>query len=99
MILELSTKCVPSEAFQVAVETRTFLTKKGVELTGEQQTKTKQALEYFSERLQADRDYGANWGRDREASSDRRAPPLRGIDGERASDTGHAVGHVREAVA
>ena len=56
MILELSTKCAPSEAFQVAAETRVFLTKKGVELTGEQQTKTKKALEYFSERLRADGD-------------------------------------------
>ena len=56
MILELSTKCAPSEAFQVAVETRAFLTQNGVDLTGEQQTKTKKALEYFSERLQADGD-------------------------------------------
>ncbi len=56
MILELSTKCAPSEAFQVAAETRVFLTQKGVELTGEQQTKTKKALEYFSKRLQADGD-------------------------------------------
>ena len=56
MILELSTKCAPSEAFQVAAETRAFLTQKGVDLTGEQQTKTKKALEYFSERLQADGD-------------------------------------------
>ena len=56
MILELSTKCAPSEAFQVAVETRAFLTQSGVDLTGEQQTKTKKALEYFSERLQADGD-------------------------------------------
>ena len=56
MILELSTKCAPSEAFQVAVESRAFLTQNGVDLTGEQQTKTKKALEYFSERLQADGD-------------------------------------------
>ena len=56
MILELSTKCAPAEAFQVVAETRAFLTQKGVELTGEQQTKTKKALEYFSERLQADGD-------------------------------------------
>ncbi len=56
MILELSTKCTPSEAFQVAAETRAFLTQKGVDLTGEQQTKTKKALEYFSERLQASGD-------------------------------------------
>ena len=56
MILELSTKCAPSEAFQVAAETRTFLTQSGVDLTGEQQTKTKKALEYFSRKLQADSD-------------------------------------------
>ncbi len=54
MILELSTKCAPSEAFQVAAETRAFLTQRGVDLTGEQQTKTKKALEFFSERLQAE---------------------------------------------
>ena len=56
MILELSTKCIPSETFQVAAETRAFLTQKGVELTGEQQTKTKKALEYFSTRLQENGD-------------------------------------------
>jgi hypothetical protein len=54
MILELSTKCAPSEAFQVAAETRAFLSQRGVDLTGEQQTKTKKALQYFSKRLQAD---------------------------------------------
>ena len=53
MILELSTKCTPSEAFQVAGETRAFLAQNGVDLTGEQETKTKKALEYFSKRLQA----------------------------------------------
>ena len=51
MILELSTKCAPAETFQVVAETTAFLTQKGVELTGEQQTKTKKALEYFSKRL------------------------------------------------
>ena len=56
MILELSTKCAPSEAFQVAAESSAFLKQKGVELTGEQQTKTKKALEYFSRQLQADGD-------------------------------------------
>ena len=54
MILELSTKCAPSEAFQVAAETRAFLTERGVDLTGEQETKTKKALEYFSKQLQAE---------------------------------------------
>jgi hypothetical protein len=52
MLLELSTKCAPSETFQVGVETRTFLTEHGVDLSGEQETKTKKALAYFSKRLQ-----------------------------------------------
>ena len=56
MILELSTKCTPSEAFQVGVEARAFLTDRGVDLAGEQETKTKKALEFFSERLQAQND-------------------------------------------
>jgi hypothetical protein len=53
-ILELSTKCAPSEPFQVAAETRAFLTERGVDLSGEQQTKTKTALEYFSQAVQAE---------------------------------------------
>ena len=47
-ILELSTKCAPSEAFEVAAKTRAFLAGHGIDLTGEQQTKTKTALEFFS---------------------------------------------------
>ncbi len=47
-ILELSTKCEPGEAFQVAGETREYLTEHGVDLTGEQQTKTRTALEDFA---------------------------------------------------
>jgi hypothetical protein len=47
-ILELSTKCLPHEAFQVVASTRAFLSKKGINLTGEQQTKTRTALDYFS---------------------------------------------------
>jgi hypothetical protein len=50
-ILELSTKCAPSEAFQVAAESRAFLAARGVDLEGEQQTKTRTALEFFSGRL------------------------------------------------
>ena len=48
-ILELSTKCAPDEAFQVAAETRAFLAGKGVDLGGEQETKTRKALEFFAE--------------------------------------------------
>jgi hypothetical protein len=53
-ILELSTKCAPSEAFQSAAETRAFLAEAGVDLSGEQQTKTRRALEFFSARITAD---------------------------------------------
>ena len=47
-ILELSTKCAPTEAFDVAAKTRVFLEQRGIDLAGEQQTKTKTALEFFS---------------------------------------------------
>jgi hypothetical protein len=52
-ILELSTKCPPSEAFEVAAQTRAFLGQRGVDLSGEQQTKTRTALEYFTGLLSA----------------------------------------------
>ncbi len=54
IILELSTKCMPPEAFQVAAEARAFLAQRGVDLTSEQETKTKKALNYFSKRLRAE---------------------------------------------
>ena len=46
-ILELSTKCPPAVGFEVAAETKAFLAERGVDLSGEQQTKTRTALEYF----------------------------------------------------
>ena len=52
-ILELSTKCAPAEAFDVAAQTQAYLSAQGVDLSGEQQTKTKTALEYFSRNLKA----------------------------------------------
>ena len=52
-ILELSTKCQPSETFQVAAEARAFLSDRGVDLTGEQQTKTATALAFFAGELRA----------------------------------------------
>jgi hypothetical protein len=52
-ILELSTKYAPAEGFQVAAETRASLAEQGMDLSGEQQTKTKTALEYFSQNLTA----------------------------------------------
>ena len=50
-VLELSTKCLPSEGFQVAAETRAFLSHRGVGLTGVQETKTKKALSFFTNGL------------------------------------------------
>jgi hypothetical protein len=52
-ILELSTKCTASDAFQVAAEARLFLAGKGVSLDGKQETKTKAALTFFSKQLRA----------------------------------------------
>ena len=46
--LELSTKCATTEAFQVAIETRSFLSERGIDTGGEQATKTKTALEFFA---------------------------------------------------
>ena len=49
-VLELSTKCRPAEAFQAAAEARAHLTRHGVDLEGEQQAKTRRALEFFTAR-------------------------------------------------
>jgi hypothetical protein len=52
-ILELSTKCAPAEAFQVAAEGRAFLAERDIEIDGDAQTtKTRKALEFFSKQLQ-----------------------------------------------
>jgi hypothetical protein len=51
MVLELSTKCAPAEAFDVAARARAFLTERGIDLSGEQETKTKKALTFFSREL------------------------------------------------
>jgi hypothetical protein len=55
-ILELSAKCPPMETFQAAAELRAFLSGKGLDLSGEQQTKTKSALEFFSAEISQPRD-------------------------------------------
>jgi hypothetical protein len=52
-ILELSTKCAPSEGFQVAAEVRARLAASDLDLSGDQQTKTQAALRYFSKQLTA----------------------------------------------
>ena len=50
-IFELSTKCLPSEPFQVAAEARSYLGEHDMKPSGEQQTKTRTALEFFSAEL------------------------------------------------
>ena len=49
-LLELSTKCEPREAFYAAAEARAFLGGHGIDLSGEQETKTRKALTFFAER-------------------------------------------------
>ncbi len=50
-VVELSTKCLPGQGFDTATEVRDYLNAKGLDLDGEQQTKTKTALEFFSAEL------------------------------------------------
>jgi hypothetical protein len=50
-ILELSTKCAPADAFLAAAETKAFLGGHGIDLSAQQQTKTKTALQYFASQL------------------------------------------------
>src|SRR5262245_12160204 len=52
-VLELSTRADTKEAFQVAAEARAYLTRQGIDLSGEQETKTKKALEYFAGTLKS----------------------------------------------
>ena len=52
-VLEISTKCEPKDAFQVAAEFRTFLAERGIEAGAEQESKTRTALQYFKKRLDA----------------------------------------------
>jgi len=51
-VLELSTRASTSDAMQVAAEARAFLTSKGIDLSGMQETKTRKALQYFAKALQ-----------------------------------------------
>ena len=47
-VLELSTKCAPSETFDVAAHARAFLSERGIKRVGTQTTKTAKALSLFS---------------------------------------------------
>lgn len=50
-ILEISTKCLPKEAFQAGAEFKAYLAGRGIALSADQAPKTKTALEFFSARL------------------------------------------------
>lgn len=53
MVVELSTRCPPAETFQAAAELRAFLGARGVDLSAEQETKTRRALAHFAGSLAA----------------------------------------------
>jgi hypothetical protein len=53
LIMELSAKSAPEAALRTAVKVADFLRGAGVDLTGEQQTKTKTALQFFADQLAA----------------------------------------------
>jgi hypothetical protein len=52
-ILELSTKCAPADAISTIDDVRNYLRRRDVELSAVQSTKTKTALEFFSNQLLA----------------------------------------------
>ena len=54
-ILELSTKCTPPETVEFAAKARAFLEGHGIDLSGQQQTKTRTALTFFSKEIKAAR--------------------------------------------
>jgi len=51
IVMEVSTKCLPKEAFQVAADFKAYLASKGIELGADQSAKTKTSLQFFSARL------------------------------------------------
>ncbi len=53
-ILEISTKCLPSEVFQAGAEFKGYLADRGIAVSAVQETKTKAAMEFFRAGLAAD---------------------------------------------
>jgi hypothetical protein len=50
-IMEVSTKALPKEAFQVAADFKAYLAGHGIVLGADQSAKTRNSLEFFSARL------------------------------------------------
>ncbi len=53
-ILEVSTKALPAEAFQVAATFKNYLWKIGVSLAARQETKTKAAMDFYKAKIKSD---------------------------------------------
>jgi hypothetical protein len=90
-ILELSTKCLPNEAFEVAADARAYLQSHGVPMDGIQQTKTKTALDFYSAELQARASSpstnGASSTRAKSASTARRTTTSRATTSRKPATT------------
>jgi hypothetical protein len=50
-ILEISTKCLPREAFEVGAAFKAYLAERGIALGAEQAPKTRTSLDFFSAKL------------------------------------------------
>ncbi|MCX6872335.1 MAG: adenylate cyclase [Verrucomicrobia bacterium] len=57
-LLEISTKCLPAESFQVAAEFKSFLVECGIGIIAGQATKTKAAMDFFKRKVAAERSAG-----------------------------------------
>ena len=55
-VMEISTKGLPKEAFQVVADFKAYLAGNGIALGADQSAKTKSSLEFFSARLQGQAD-------------------------------------------
>jgi len=53
-VLEISTKCLPDEAFKVGAAFKAFLAARGIALGAEQAPKTKTSLDFFSAKLRSE---------------------------------------------
>ncbi len=53
-ILEISTKALPNEAFQVAATFKNYLATMGVSLAARQETKTKAAMDFYKAKIKSD---------------------------------------------
>jgi hypothetical protein len=84
-MLELSTKCLPAQTFQTAVEARASLLRHGVKTSGEQNTKTRKALDIYSARLRAEAAAAAKAAAPRRRATATRKPRVTATPRSRAA--------------